>query len=84
MEDVSFYKAYRKMEDWEWYKDIYVFKLFHHLLLRANWKDGRFQGIEVPRGSLITSIENLSMQSGLSIQQVRTALKKLEKQGKLT
>ena len=48
-------KIDRRILEWEWYSDINTCRLFIHLLLKANWKDGRFQGTEVPRGSLVTS-----------------------------
>lgn len=80
----DFIKTYRSIEDWEWYKDVYTYKLFSHLLLKANWKDSRFMGHDIPRGSLVTSIENLAFQSGLTIQQTRTSLKKLESTGEIS
>lgn len=77
-------KLDRKILDWEWYGDINTCRLFVHLLLKANWKGGRFQGIEVPRGSLISSIKRLSEETGLSERQVRTALNHLKSTGEVT
>ena len=74
----------RKIVEWEWYLDVNTFKLWLHCLIRANWKDGRFQGIDVPRGSFITSLEHLATETGLSVRNVRTSLEKLEKSGCLT
>ena len=71
-------KIDRRILEWEWYKDLNTCRLFFHLLLRANWKDGRFQGMEIPRGSLVTSYNNLAAETGLSVKNVRTALKHLE------
>lgn len=68
----------RKIINWEWYKDTNTKALFLHLLFIANWKDGRFKGYEVPRGSVITSIAHLSQDTGLSRKAVRTALKHLQ------
>lgn len=68
----------RKIVDWEWYKDTNTKVLFLHLLFIANWKDGRFKGYEVPRGSVVTSIAHLAQGTGLSIKAVRTALKHLQ------
>lgn len=75
--DRGWVKSYRKQTDWEWYKVPNTAHLFHHLVLMANHKDGKWQGVDVPKGSLITSISQLSSQTGLSKQQVRTALKHL-------
>ena len=74
----------RKIVDWEWYKDTNTKVLFLHLLFIANWKDGRFKGYEVPRGSVVTSIAHLAQGTGLSCQQVRTALKHLQTTGEIT
>ena len=72
-----------KILKWEWWDDPVTAHLFVHLLLKANWKDGRWRGIDVPRGSFITSTEKLANETGLSIQQIRTALKKLEETGEV-
>ena len=76
-------KIDRRILEWEWYKDLNTCRLFLHLLLRANWKDGRFQGMEIPRGSLVTSYNNLAAETGLSVKNVRTALKHLETTGEV-
>lgn len=72
------------MLDWEWYTDTTVFKLFVHCLLCANYEDKRWRGIEVKRGSFITSYAKLASESGLTIRQVRTALDKLIETNELT
>lgn len=74
----------RKIVDWEWYKDTNTKVLFLHLLFIANWKDGRFKGYEVPRGSVVTSIAHLARDTGLTCQQVKTALKHLQNTGEIT
>ena len=76
-------KLHRSLLEWEWYSDPNVSRLFIHILLKANFKDKNWQGITVERGSFITSTEVLSNETGLSIQQVRTALKKLESTGEI-
>ena len=53
------------------------------ILLKANWKQGRFQGTEVPRGSFVTSQQNLALETGLTLKNVRTALKHLENTGEV-
>ena len=74
----------KKIMEWEWYKDVYTYKLFTHALWKANWKGGNFKGVEVPRGSFVTSLSKLAEESGLTIQQTRTALKHLNLTGELT
>lgn len=75
--DSGWIKLHRKMTDWEWYTDVPTKTLFIHLLLTANHKPGKWQGIDVPVGATITSIRKLATETGLSIQQVRTAIKHL-------
>lgn len=81
---MDYVKISRKILEWEWYTDINTKVLFLHILLKANWKPGRFQGVEVPRGSLVTSQQNLAAETGLTVRNVRTALKHLENTGEVT
>lgn len=78
MDGQGWVKIHRKIENWEWYKDPNTAHLFQHLVRRANHKDGKWRGITVPAGCLITSIRKLSEQTGLSERQVRTALNHLK------
>lgn len=77
MADGSYIKLHRKITEWGWYNDINTKVLFLHLLLRANWKSKEWQGIEVERGQLISSYSNLASETGLTVSEVRTALKHL-------
>lgn len=74
----------RKILEWEWYLDINTKVLFLHCLIMANWKDGRFMGHDIPRGSFVTSLPQLAAQTNLSIRNVRTALSHLKATGELT
>lgn len=76
-------KLDRKILNWEWYTDVNTCKLFLHLLLKANWEDGRFQGVEVPRGSFVSSYQVLATETGLTVKNVRTALGHLQKTGEV-
>ena len=80
---MDYVKISRKILEWEWYTDVNTKVLFLHILLKANWKDGRFQGTDVPRGSFVTSQQNLAAETGLTIKNVRTALKHLENTGEV-
>lgn len=80
----SYIKIDRKILEWEWYKNLNTCRLFFHILLKANWKDGKFEGMEVPRGSFVSSISGLSEETGLTIREVRTAIEHLKATGELT
>ena len=80
----GFVIEYRKIMQWEWYTDVNTAHLFRHCILRANYTDTVWRGIEVKRGSFITSLQTLSTETGLTVMQVRTAIGKLEKTGEIT
>ena len=82
--DEGYILLHRKIVNWEWFSDPNTLVVFVHCLLRANWKDGKFQGREVKRGEFVTSLAKLSEETTLSVQNVRTALKHLESTGELT
>jgi hypothetical protein len=44
----------------------------------ANWQDKKWQGETIKRGQFITSTNNLSIQTGMSVKQVRNRIKRLE------
>ena len=77
-------KLYEQILHWEWYKNPNAFRVFIHCLLMANYADSKFEGIDVKRGQLVTSLQSLAKQTSLSIQQVRTSLAHLISTGELT
>ena len=79
--DYSYVKLFRKMFDWEWYTNVCTCKLFIHMLLKANHSDQKWQGELIKKGTFVTSLGNLASETGLTVQQVRTAIKNLKKTG---
>jgi hypothetical protein len=77
-------KIHRQILDWEWYSDNNAFRVFMHLILKANHKDKRFKGIQLKAGSVVTSRDILAFETGLSVRQVRTALDKLKSTNEVT
>jgi predicted transcriptional regulator len=75
---------HKSLLEWEWYDDINVFRLFIHLLLKANYTATKWHGIEIKRGQHPTGRFSLSKETGLSEQQVRTALNKLISTNEIT
>lgn len=71
-------KLHRSLLDWEWYGDINTRVLFIHLLLISNHKDNKWRGIEIKRGQRLTSISGLAKETGLSIKNIRTSIKRLK------
>ena len=77
-------KIHRSILEWEWYEDTNTFRLFMHLILKANHKDRNYKGKLIKRGSLVTGRELLSVETGLSIQQIRTCLERLKSTNEIT
>ena len=73
----TYIRLNRKIMDWEWYGDINTCRLFIHMLLKANWKDGEFKGKSIPRGSFVSSFGKLAEETQLTVDEVRTAVKHL-------
>lgn len=82
--DNEYIKVFRKMLNWEWYTDVNTTKLFLHCLLKANWRDTKWRGIDLKRGQFVTSLPSLSKETGLSLREVRTALNHLQATGEVT
>lgn len=71
-------KVDRKILSWKWYKDSNMLHVFLHLLLNANHKEGKFNGIDLKRGQLAIGRKQLSDDTGLTEREVRTCLEKLK------
>ncbi len=80
----DYIKLDRKIVDWEWYLDVNTCRLFIHFLLKANWKDAKFRGILIPRGSFVSSYSNLADETRLTINEIRTAISHLKSTHEVT
>ena len=69
----------RSILDWGWYKDTNTSRLFIHLLLRVNYKDKTVNGIKIKRGEVMTSIDSLRYETGMTTSSIRTCISKLIK-----
>lgn len=83
-EKSTWVKLDRNILEWEWYQNANTMRLFIHLILKANIKDCRFEGIVVRRGQLVTSYPKLSQELSLSVQAARTAINHLKSTGEIT
>ena len=80
----DYIKLHRKFLEWEWYRNEHTKNLFIHCLLKANWKESKFEGNVIQRGSFVSSIDILANETGLTSDEVRTAIKHLISTGELT
>lgn len=69
------------LKEWEWADDANTVAVFLHLLVEADIVANIWHGIEIPRGGTVSSYSKLAEKTGLTIKQVRTAIKHLEQAG---
>lgn len=76
-------KMHRKTLEWEWFTTPNMYHLYSYLILAANHKDGKWKGIDVKRGELVTGLTTLSRKVGISVRSVRTCLNRLKSTGEI-
>lgn len=74
----------KKILNWEWFTDVNTAHFFIYCLLKANWESGSWKGIEFERGEFIASLETIVNETGLTVQNIRTAIKHLISTQELT
>ena len=82
--DKGYIKLWRSILSWEWYDDPPTMVVYVHLILSANIDNVIWHGIEIPRGSVVSSYAKISERTGLTIRQTRTAINHLEMTGEVT
>lgn len=80
----TFVKVYRDILQWRWFQDRNTLQLWIYILASANIKDNDFMTTTVKRGELATSYPRLAAATGLTENQVRTALSHLKSTGEIT
>jgi len=77
-------KLHRSIFNWEWYTNPIVARVFIHILLNAKPEDSMVKMTLVKRGEYMASRRQLSIETGLSGQNVRTAIQKLQATNDIT
>lgn len=77
MQQQGYIRLLYSFKDWRYYSDPSTCCLFVHLLLNVNYTQSKYMGITIGKGQLVTTQAKLCAETGLSRQQVRTALHKL-------
>ena len=80
----GYIKSWRKLIEWGWYKDSHTFHIFHYLLSTANYKESEFMGHKIMPGQAVTGLHSLSVNTGISIQSIRTCLARLKPTNEIT
>ena len=76
-------KLYRRFLNWQWFSRPEMVQIFIYILLSAAHKDHVWQCINIRRGEFPTSVDSLVRATGLTTQQVRTCLSRLERTGEI-
>ncbi len=76
-------KLHRQFVSWEWFDNSDMVKLFIFLLMSANHNPNSWRGVNINRGQYLTGLNSLSDKTKISIQTLRTCLKRLEKTGEI-
>ena len=84
MNSKGFMRLHRQLLDWEWFDNSQMVHVWIYFLLKANYQDSKWHGIDIPRGSFITSLDTICKDTGLSLQNVRTCMNKLKSTGEIT
>lgn len=80
----GYIKLHRSILEWEWWDDLNTYRLFTYLLLTANFEEKKWHGITIKRGQVLTSLDTLSKETGLSVGQVRRSLARLISTNEIT
>tara|TARA_R100001244_G_scaffold125967_1_gene96232 strand:- start:1306 stop:2001 length:696 start_codon:yes stop_codon:yes gene_type:complete len=77
-------KIHRQITDWEWYDEPNTFRVFFHLLVKANHKQNNYRGVLIEAGQIMTGLDKLAKETGLTLQKVRTSLNRLKSTNEIT
>ena len=80
----GYIKLHRSILEWEWWDDVNTYRLFTYLLLTVNFEEKKWHGITIKRGQVLTSLDTLSKDTGLSVGQVRRSLTRLISTSEIT
>lgn len=80
---MRYIKLCDKIVDWEWFTDGNMLKVWLYLLVKAQYADGKYRGVEVKRGQLLTGRKLIANETRLSEQQVRTCINRLKSSGQI-
>lgn len=83
-DDRTYIKIFHKMLDWGWYGDTNTFRVFMHILLRANYRESEYLGHKIGAGECVFGRKEWAKKLGLSEQQVRTAISHLQSTHEIT
>ncbi|MBQ2758230.1 MAG: hypothetical protein IKJ88_09020 [Clostridia bacterium] len=83
MAPTTYIKLDRGIIHWAWYTDADTFRVFIHLLIKANIEDFPFCNVIIRRGSLATSNGSVAEELRISVGRVRKAMGHLKETGEI-
>lgn len=83
-EQTTFIKVDRNIRTWRWFRNPNTLLVWLWLLTSANIEPHDFEKETIGRGELATSYKSIATNTGLTIQEVRTALGHLKSTGEIT
>lgn len=80
----GFVVLHRKMLDWEWFQKPNMVTLWIYLLLMAQHAPTKWQGISIEAGQLVTSLDRIVADTGITKRSLRTCLERLKSTHEIT
>ena len=77
-------KLHRDFLAWEWFGKPEMVQLYIYLLMSANHTPQKWQGREIKRGEVVTSVGKIAVATGLSVQTIRTCIARLKSTDEIT
>lgn len=84
IQDTSWIKLHRKFINWKWFSKPEMMQLFIYILLKANHDTREWLDIHILRGQFVTSVAQLSANTGLSTSTIRRCLNRLKSTNEIT
>lgn len=78
------YMDFQQLLEWEWFDNSQMVHIWIYFLLKANDNDYQWHGIDIHRGSFVTSYDSICKATGLSMQNVRTCINRLKSTNEIT
>ena len=79
----TYFKMYRSILEWRWFKEARTLQVFVYLISSANIKTNGFMGVDINRGELATSYDSIAEATGMTRAQARTCVEHLKKTGEI-
>jgi len=77
-------KLYDNILRWEWFTDSKMVHFFIYLLVKASYNETRHKGTDIVPGQLPFGRDAASRETGLSVQNIRTCVKRLKSTNEIT